>query len=33
MRAPVYQGLRTDKSPRECVFERPVPEEAVVGKG
>ena len=23
MRAPVYQGLRTDKSPRECVFERP----------
>jgi bifunctional non-homologous end joining protein LigD len=33
MRAPVYQGLRTDKSPRECVFERPVPEEAMVGKG
>jgi len=33
MRAPVYQGLRTDKSPLECVFERPVPEEAVVGKG
>jgi bifunctional non-homologous end joining protein LigD len=23
MRAPVYQGLRTDKSPRECVFEQP----------
>jgi bifunctional non-homologous end joining protein LigD len=23
MRAPVYQGLRTDKDPRECVFERP----------
>lgn len=23
MRAPVYQGLRMDKSPRECVFERP----------
>lgn len=23
MRAPVYQGLRTDKAPRECVFERP----------
>ena len=23
MRAPVYQGLRKDKSPRECVFEQP----------
>jgi bifunctional non-homologous end joining protein LigD len=32
MRAPVYQGLREDKSPRECVFERPVAEEAVVSK-
>ena len=21
MRAPVYQGLRFDKSPRECIFE------------
>ncbi len=31
MRAPVYQGLRADKSPRECVFERPVREENVVG--
>jgi bifunctional non-homologous end joining protein LigD len=30
MRAPVYQGLRADKSPRECVFERPVREESVV---
>jgi bifunctional non-homologous end joining protein LigD len=30
MRAPVYQGLREDKSPRECVFERPLREEAVV---
>jgi bifunctional non-homologous end joining protein LigD len=25
MRAPVFQGLRFDKSPRECVFERPLP--------
>ena len=25
MRAPVFQGLRWDKSPRECVFERPKP--------
>ena len=33
MRAPVYQGLRTDKSPRECVFERPVREESVVEEG
>lgn len=33
MRAPVYQGLREDKSPRECVFERPLPEEDMVGKG
>jgi bifunctional non-homologous end joining protein LigD len=24
MRAPVYEGLRIDKDPRECVFERPV---------
>jgi bifunctional non-homologous end joining protein LigD len=23
MRAPVYEGLRTDKPPRECVFEKP----------
>ena len=30
MRAPVYQGLREDKSPRECVFERPLREGAVV---
>ena len=30
MRAPVYQGLRQDKPPRECVFERPVAEESVV---
>ena len=22
MRAPVFEGLRSDKSPRECVFER-----------
>jgi bifunctional non-homologous end joining protein LigD len=33
MRAPVYQGLRPDKPPRECVFERPVSEEAVLSKG
>ena len=32
MRAPVYQGLRPDKPPRECVFERPVPEEALIRK-
>jgi bifunctional non-homologous end joining protein LigD len=25
LRAPVYEGLRFDKSPRECVFERPLP--------
>ena len=25
MRAPVFQGLRFDKKPRECVFERPRP--------
>jgi bifunctional non-homologous end joining protein LigD len=25
MRAPVFQGLRADKSPRECVFERSQP--------
>jgi bifunctional non-homologous end joining protein LigD len=30
MRAPVYLGLRTDKPPRECIFERPVREESVV---
>lgn len=30
MRAPVYLGLRTDKSPRGCVFERPVQEESLV---
>ena len=29
MRAPVFQGLRMDKPARECVFERPVAEEAV----
>jgi bifunctional non-homologous end joining protein LigD len=23
LRAPVYQGLRTDKTPQECVFEKP----------
>ena len=23
MRAPIYQGLRFDKKPRECVFEFP----------
>jgi bifunctional non-homologous end joining protein LigD len=33
MRAPVYQGLRPDKPPRECVFERPVSEEAVLREG
>jgi bifunctional non-homologous end joining protein LigD len=32
MRAPVYEGLRPDKSPRECVFERPVREETVVSE-
>ena len=25
MRAPVFEGLRFDKPPRECVFERPLP--------
>lgn len=24
MRAPVFEGLRLDKSPRECVFEKPI---------
>jgi bifunctional non-homologous end joining protein LigD len=33
MRAPVYQGLRSDKPARECVFERPVSEEAVLSQG
>jgi len=33
MRAPVYQGLRPDKPARECVFERPVSEEAVLREG
>ncbi len=33
MRAPVYEGLRPDKPPRECVFERPVSEEAVLRQG
>jgi bifunctional non-homologous end joining protein LigD len=33
MRAPVYQGLRPDKPPRKCVFERPLAEEAVVKEG
>jgi len=32
MRAPVYQGLREDKPPRECVFERAEAEEAVVSR-
>ena len=30
MRAPVFEGLRMDKPARECVFERPLAEEAVV---
>jgi bifunctional non-homologous end joining protein LigD len=25
MRAPVYEGLRSDKRPEECVFEKPKP--------
>jgi len=33
MRAPVYQGLRPDKPARECVFERPVSQEAVLSRG
>ncbi|HKW26774.1 MAG TPA: non-homologous end-joining DNA ligase [Terriglobales bacterium] len=33
MRAPVYEGLRPDKPARECVFERPVSEEAVLREG
>jgi bifunctional non-homologous end joining protein LigD len=33
MRAPVYQGLRPDKPAQECVFERPVSEEAVLREG
>ena len=32
MRAPVYQGLRPDKPARECVFERPVSEEALLSR-
>jgi bifunctional non-homologous end joining protein LigD len=27
MRAPVFEGLRFDKSPRECVFEKPISSE------
>jgi bifunctional non-homologous end joining protein LigD len=30
MRAPVYEGLRLDKPPRECVFERPARTEQAV---
>jgi bifunctional non-homologous end joining protein LigD len=33
MRAPVYEGLRPDKPARECVFERPVSQEAVLSRG
>lgn len=29
MRAPVYEGLRTDKDPKECVFEKPLSLEQV----
>ena len=32
MRAPVYQGLRPDKPARECVFERPLSQEAVLSE-
>jgi bifunctional non-homologous end joining protein LigD len=32
MRAPVYQGLRFDKPPRECVFERPLDAQAEAQK-
>jgi bifunctional non-homologous end joining protein LigD len=32
MRAPIYQGLRMDKKPRECVFEFPRSTEAEVRK-
>jgi len=32
MRAPVFQGLRFDKSPRECVFERELPARAEAKK-
>ena len=30
MRAPIYQGLRTDKKPEECIFEFPRPIEEMV---
>ena len=30
MRAPIYQGLRLDKKPRECVFEFPKPTEEAI---
>ena len=30
MRAPVFQGLRFDKKPRECVFEFAKPTEGTV---
>ena len=32
MRAPIYQGLRMDKKPKECVFEFPKPTGAEVKK-
>jgi len=32
MRAPIFQGLRFDKKPRECVFEFPKPTEPEVRK-
>jgi ATP-dependent DNA ligase len=32
MRAPIYQGLRLDKKPRECVFEFPRHTQAEVRK-
>ncbi len=32
MRAPVFEGLRFDKPPRECVFERPRPSRAEARK-
>jgi bifunctional non-homologous end joining protein LigD len=32
MRAPVFQGLRTDKSPRECVFDFAKPMKTEVKK-
>ncbi len=32
MRAPVFEGLRQDKPPHECVFERPLPARAEAAK-